>query len=70
MGHQINMAKNSIPEVLSTSPVSLTCPYCGAKRGEDCETLRGEVALVHVARIEAAANADTRKRNKQERVAS
>jgi hypothetical protein len=40
------------------SPVALFCPTCGAKPGKACDMLRGEVELIHVDRIRAAARAD------------
>jgi hypothetical protein len=36
-------------------PVSLICPQCGTKPGQACDMLKGEVELVHVKRIRAAA---------------
>ena len=37
------------------SPMSLTCPFCKAKPGEDCATGAGGFSALHVARIKAAA---------------
>ena len=51
--HALRMAK--LPEHIAISPMTLTCPRCGAKAGEVCELFDGEVEVVHVARIEAAA---------------
>jgi hypothetical protein len=48
-----------IPDILLVSPVSLVCPYCGPKPGEDCATSRGGLAVLHLARINAAARRDT-----------
>lgn len=48
------MAK-AVPRKLTTSPMSLLCPDCGAKPGKDCDTTRGGFAVVHFARIKAAA---------------
>ena len=42
-------------EYLPTSPITLTCPKCHAKAGEDCEGSAGSLPMVHVARIKAAA---------------
>jgi hypothetical protein len=52
------MTKPSIPKVLSVSPLSLTCPYCGAKPNDDCMTAAGGFAALHLVRIEAAAQQD------------
>jgi hypothetical protein len=52
------MAKPRIPEELPTSPISVNCPLCQAKAGEDCSTSSGAFALLHVARIAAAAAKD------------
>lgn len=43
---------------LPVSPLSLTCPYCKAKRGKACTKSRGGLEAVHVERIEMAALAD------------
>ena len=40
------------------SPVTLVCPQCGAKAGKACKMLRGEIELIHVERIFAAAASD------------
>ena len=52
-----------LPEHLPVDPATLTCPRCGAKPGRVCDTLNGEVELVHIERIKAAArkNAAARK---------
>lgn len=52
------MPKLAIPEELPTSPLSLFCPYCGAKPGVDCETLTHVIGMVHLSRIAAAAAID------------
>jgi hypothetical protein len=53
------MVKTTIGEYLPISPITLPCPFCGAKPGHDCET-PSEVYLraVHVARVKAAAKMD------------
>lgn len=55
----IVMGKSKIP-VLPTSPISLKCPFCGAKpdQDQDCFTTSGGFAAIHVARIKAAARMD------------
>jgi hypothetical protein len=55
-----NMAKNKITISVSlpTSPITLLCPYCKAKPGRDCATSSGGLAIVHLARIKAAASKD------------
>jgi hypothetical protein len=45
-------------EHIAVSPMTLTCPRCGAEAGEVCELFDGEVEIVHVARIAAAAARD------------
>jgi hypothetical protein len=57
------MLKIPVPEVLPTSPLSLWCPYCGASPGDDCETLKGGVATVHLLRVAAAALIDEQGRD-------
>jgi len=45
--------------VLPTSPMSLVCPLCKAQPGYACETATGgQLEVVHVARIKAAAAKD------------
>jgi hypothetical protein len=59
------MAKETvqIPDELSTNPITLACPFCKAKVGQDCATSSGGFSILHVARIKAAALRDrTRKR--------
>jgi len=44
---------------LSSSPMKLACPFCNAKPGKVCLTLSGgELQIVHVARVQAAAKKD------------
>ena len=57
-------SKVLIPEVLPTSPISLVCPFCGAKPGQDCATTSGGFSVVHVMRIGAAALIDKPRRGK------
>jgi hypothetical protein len=46
-------------ENLPVSPITLRCPFCGAKHGEDCERVAGvQLGVVHVARVKAAAMMD------------
>jgi hypothetical protein len=53
------MKDKSIPEFLPTGPMTLQCPSCGAKPGDDCETLSAvRAGTVHVARARAAAKMD------------
>lgn len=48
-----------LPEYLPISPLTLRCPFCGAKPGEDCETAsRVQLEVVHIARMKAAAKMD------------
>jgi hypothetical protein len=56
------MLKVALPKVLRTSPLSLWCPYCGARPGKDCETRKGGFAVLHLLRIAAAALIDTQGR--------
>jgi hypothetical protein len=56
--------KVKIPEELNTSPISIVCPFCGAKPGIDCETTSGGLSAVHILRIEAAARIDKKKKLK------
>ena len=44
----LTMEKDSIPEVLAVSPISLTCPLCKAKPNHDCVP-SGAIGVVHVA---------------------
>ena len=59
--HAPTMGKSKIP-VLPTSPISLKCPFCGAKPKHDCFTSSGTFSAIHVARIKAAARMDKAKR--------
>jgi hypothetical protein len=53
------VVKSDIPEHIPVSPMTLPCPRCPAKPGEDCQKLAGShLAFVHLARIKAAAKAD------------
>ena len=63
---RLNMEKDSIPEVLAVSPISLTCPLCGAKPHHDCVPGH-EFGFVHVARIRAAAAKDMTKRESRDK---
>jgi len=56
--------KIKIPDELTTSPVSIVCPFCEAKSGIDCETTSGGLSAVHILRIEAAALIDKKKKRK------
>jgi hypothetical protein len=38
-----------------TNPMTLICPRCGAKPGQVCVVLEGQMEVIHSARIEAAA---------------
>jgi hypothetical protein len=48
----------TVPEDLPASPASLPCPYSKAKPGKDCATISGTLAVVHLARVKAAAAMD------------
>jgi hypothetical protein len=53
------MAKANVPIYLPISPLSIRCPLCHAKPNKACETATGgQLGLVHVARIKAAAQLD------------
>jgi len=53
------MAKTTIPEYLLISPMTLRCPFCGAKPGKDCGTFsKVRLEVVHMARVRAAAKMD------------
>lgn len=62
----IGMPTIPVPKVLPTSPLSLWCPYCGAKPGKDCETRKGGFAVLHMVRVMAAALIDTKGREVRE----
>jgi hypothetical protein len=51
-------ADEQIRERLPISPISLTCPYCKAPRGQDCTTSGGRFSVIHIERIKMAALAD------------
>jgi hypothetical protein len=51
-------SKVDVPEILPTSPINLTCPFCKAAPSRDCMTTSGGFAAIHVARIQAAAAID------------
>jgi hypothetical protein len=38
-----------------TNPMTLICPRCGAEPGQVCIIFKGQMEIVHVARLEAAA---------------
>ena len=40
------------------NPVTLDCPQCAAKAGQACDMVKGEIELIHVKRIKAAAIKD------------
>ena len=40
------------------NPLTLDCPQCAAKVGHACDMLKGEIELIHVKRIKAAAIED------------
>jgi hypothetical protein len=66
MCHSDFMAKPiiRIPDELTTSPISIACPSCGANPDIDCETTSGGLSAVHILRIEAAALIDKNKKSK------
>jgi hypothetical protein len=47
-----------LPPRLALSPFSLTCPYCKAKRGQECEDDLGGLPSTHLERIQMAGLAD------------
>jgi hypothetical protein len=56
-------ARPSIPEVLPTSPISLSCPFAKRNPAKTAKQTSGGFALIHLERIKAAVLADkTRKR--------
>jgi hypothetical protein len=59
-------SKGEMPEFLRTSPMSLLCPTCMSMPGRDCITTSGSLAVIHIARIKAAALADKLKKSKRE----
>ena len=53
------MKDKSIPEFLTIGPMTLPCPICGAKPGNDCETPpKVRLYVVHLARVKAAKTMD------------
>jgi hypothetical protein len=50
--------RSRAPAVLLTDPLTLPCPFCGAKRGKDCSTSAGGFSVLHLVRIKAAASLD------------
>jgi hypothetical protein len=52
------MPELTTPKRLPLNPLTLTCPFCRAKRGQDCELSPSGLPVVHVERIEMAALAD------------
>ncbi len=56
------MAK--LPEYIKISPLALVCPRCHAAARQVCDLLDGEVELVHVERIAAAATKDVAARRR------
>lgn len=53
-----NTKKPPLALRLPLSPSSLTCPYCKAKRGKECEDDFGGLPSTHLERIQMAALAD------------
>jgi hypothetical protein len=43
---------------LPVSPMSLVCPHCNSKRGQDCTTTKVGFSAIHIERIQLAAFAD------------
>ncbi len=55
------MAKRRVvPAVIPIDPVTIYCPFCGAKKGKNCLTSKGGFGVVHVLRIQAAALLDAK----------
>jgi len=50
--------KPPVPPRLPLSPFSLTCPYCKAKRGQECEDSSNGQPSTHLERVQMAALAD------------
>jgi hypothetical protein len=50
--------KIPLPPRLPLSPFSLTCPYCKAKRGQECEDNSSVQPSTHSERMKMAALAD------------
>ena len=65
------MVKLRPPARLLISPMTLVCPLCSAKPGQDCETVAGiHLPIVHVARVKAAAARDAAVRKARSRPTS
>jgi hypothetical protein len=59
MCHTWLVEKSVIPDYIPISPITLACPRCPAKPGEDCQKpAGGHIPFVHLARIKAAAKLD------------
>jgi hypothetical protein len=56
--HMPKTIKLPLPPRLRLSPFSLTCPYCKAKRGQECEDNSNGEPSTHQERIQMAALAD------------
>jgi hypothetical protein len=46
------------PVYIAVSPATLRCSRCGAKAGKACDISVGEVVIIHIERIAAAAAMD------------
>ena len=44
------MANLKVPELLPVSPISIACPFCSSKPGQDSATRAGGFSVIHVAR--------------------
>lgn len=58
---QLHMPKTieiPVPPRLALNPFSLTCPYCKAKRGQECEDDLAGLPGTHLERIQMAGLAD------------
>jgi hypothetical protein len=49
--------------------MTLVCPFCDAKPGEDCRTSGSRFSAVHVARIKAAASIDKKTKDRADEAA-
>src|ERR1700691_1041721 len=49
---------DKFPEQLAISPMALLCPRCHAEPGNICEVFGGDLEIVHIERIKAAAILD------------
>jgi hypothetical protein len=54
----LKTTKTPPPPRLPLSPFSLTCPYCKAKRGQECEDNSSGQPSTHLERVQMAALAD------------